>query len=116
MIEWFDIDGIGKSAARFDFAKLADLNGHYIRKSTPAEIKQRLADALPEMEGGPAFKAGLDKLGWDKLDRGAAGADGARQDAEGYSGRRGSSCWPQRPLKLDDKAAKVLDDAAPRNA
>ena len=34
MIEWFDLDDIGKSAARFDFAKLDDLNGHYIR-ATP---------------------------------------------------------------------------------
>ncbi len=31
MIEWFDLDGIGKSPARFDFAKLENLNGHYIR-------------------------------------------------------------------------------------
>ena len=64
MIEWFELDGIGKSAARFDFAKLADLNGHYIRKSSPAEIKARLQDALPEMENGVATKAALDRVGW----------------------------------------------------
>ena len=31
LIEWFDVDGVGKSAARFDFKKLEALNGHYIR-------------------------------------------------------------------------------------
>ena len=31
MIEAFDLPPIGRSAARFDFAKLENLNGHYIR-------------------------------------------------------------------------------------
>ena len=38
MIEWFGLDNIGRSAARFDFQKLENLNGHYIRlseRSTP---------------------------------------------------------------------------------
>src|SRR3954447_6856634 len=32
-IEWFDLDAVGRSAARFDFVKLANLNGHYIREA-----------------------------------------------------------------------------------
>ncbi len=32
-IEWFDFDGIGKAAAKFDFAKLESLNAHYIANS-----------------------------------------------------------------------------------
>ena len=31
MIAAFDLSGVGRSAARFDFAKLENLNGHYIR-------------------------------------------------------------------------------------
>ena len=31
MIAWFDFDGLGKSPARFDFDKLADVNSHYLR-------------------------------------------------------------------------------------
>ena len=31
MIDAFDLPQIGRSAARFDFAKLENLNGHYIR-------------------------------------------------------------------------------------
>lgn len=31
-IKWFDLDGIGKSPSRFDFAKLENLNGIYMRE------------------------------------------------------------------------------------
>ena len=31
-IRWFDLEGIGQSPARFDFAKLDNLNAHYIRE------------------------------------------------------------------------------------
>jgi glutamyl-tRNA synthetase len=36
MIEWFSLENVGRSAARFDYAKLENLNGHYMR-STPDE-------------------------------------------------------------------------------
>jgi glutamyl-tRNA synthetase len=39
-IEWFDLNGVGKSPARFDTKKLTNLNGHYIR----AADDDRLAD------------------------------------------------------------------------
>jgi len=32
-IEWFNLDSIGKSAARMDYKKLDNLNGHYIRET-----------------------------------------------------------------------------------
>ena len=32
-IEWFELDAVGRAPARFDFAKLANLNGHYIRET-----------------------------------------------------------------------------------
>jgi glutamyl-tRNA synthetase len=37
MIQWFSLANIGRSAARFDYAKLEHLNGHYMR-SMPDEI------------------------------------------------------------------------------
>ena len=46
-IAWFDIPGIGKSAARFDLAKLESLSGHYLRSTDPAllvtDIESRLS-------------------------------------------------------------------------
>jgi glutamyl-tRNA synthetase len=37
-IEWFNIENIGKSAARFDFKKLENLNGLYIRETPDAAL------------------------------------------------------------------------------
>src|SRR5262252_72720 len=37
-IEWFDLDAVGRSPARFDFAKLNNLNGHYIREADDARL------------------------------------------------------------------------------
>lgn len=37
-IAWFDFDGVGKSPARFDFAKLKHVNGHYIQQADNARL------------------------------------------------------------------------------
>ncbi len=46
-IEWFDLEHIGQSAARFDFAKLESVNAHYIK----AADNDRLVDlVIPFLE------------------------------------------------------------------
>src|SRR5689334_1790799 len=60
MIEWFDIGDINKSPARLDFAKLADVNGHYIRQATTDELISRVRDFLPGAEGGPELMARIE--------------------------------------------------------
>jgi len=42
MVEWFSLEALNKGAARFDFVKLENINGHYIREATP----QRLYDVM----------------------------------------------------------------------
>jgi glutamyl-tRNA synthetase len=37
-IEWFNFESIGKSAARMDYKKLDNLNGHYIRETPGATL------------------------------------------------------------------------------
>ena len=46
-IEWFDLDHVGKSPSRFDFKKLENLNGHYIREADD----QRLTDLVARRLG-----------------------------------------------------------------
>ena len=46
MIAAFDLPQIGRSPARFDFAKLESLNGHYIRQSTDAELLAAIERAV----------------------------------------------------------------------
>ena len=37
-IQWFNLESIGKSAARMDYKKLDNLNGHYIRETADAVL------------------------------------------------------------------------------
>jgi glutamyl-tRNA synthetase len=59
-IEWFDVKDVGRSAARFDYAKLADLNGHYIRQSCDADLLRHLESALAGIPPLAALTADLD--------------------------------------------------------
>ena len=45
-IGWFDLDGVGKSPARFDLKKLENLNGHYIRAADDSRLAALVADRL----------------------------------------------------------------------
>ena len=45
-IEWFDLPGIGQSAARFDFEKLNHINAHYIKLADNARLAQLMGDIL----------------------------------------------------------------------
>jgi len=63
-IEWFDLPHVGKSPSRFDFKKLENLNGHYIREADDlrladlvaprlglaTELKALLVKAMPELK------------------------------------------------------------------
>jgi glutamyl-tRNA synthetase len=46
-IRWFDLDHVGKSPSRFDFKKLSNLNGHYIREADDARLADLVAARLP---------------------------------------------------------------------
>jgi glutamyl-tRNA synthetase len=58
MIEWFSLDGLNKGAARFDFVKLKDVNGHYIRGSKPDYLYKVMVDTAREI-GRDLDHAGL---------------------------------------------------------
>lgn len=47
-IEWFNLDGVGKSPSRIDFAKLEHVNGQYLRETDPAELVDLI---LPRLVG-----------------------------------------------------------------
>lgn len=108
LLEWFDIDGIGKSAARFDFKKLEDLNGHYIRHSTDEELVRRMIDLLPEIEGGTAIAAKIDAAMRAKLVRAMPSMkERAKTLLELIDGAK--FLFTSRPLARDEKAEKILD-------
>ena len=59
MIDAFDLPAIGRSAARFDFAKLENLNGHYIRHADDQSLVTMFEDVLSYVPDGSELKAKL---------------------------------------------------------
>ena len=108
MIRWFDLDAIGRSAARFDFVKLENLNGHYLRAMSDAEIVKRLEALLPELPDGAALAKRIGKDGWRKLERAMPGLkERAKTLVELLD--NASFLFATRPLALDEQARKLLD-------
>ncbi len=103
MIEWFGLDAVGKSAARFDFKKLEHLNGQHIRQTPDAEL-MALLDQL--IESGRIAPVSPEKRG-------------ALQDAMPGLKERAKTLLElsdlayyitaDRPLKLDEKASKLIN-------
>ncbi|HXV25339.1 MAG TPA: glutamate--tRNA ligase [Alphaproteobacteria bacterium] len=104
-IAWFDLDAIGRSPARFDFAKLTSLNAHYLREATDEHL---VSEILPRLQ---ASAGPVDEMMRERLLRGMASLKArARtlldlaQSAEFYIRKR--------PIPLSEKATKLLDAEA----
>ena len=108
MVEWFDGSNLGKSAARMDFKKLEDTNGHYIRGADNAELVRRVREALPEMENGNELASAYEKAGWDKF---AASIPGLKERAKNLVELVDGANFliVKTPIVPDEKAAKLLD-------
>lgn len=46
-VEWFDLSHVGKSPSRFDFKKLENLNGHYIREADDERLAELVSTRIP---------------------------------------------------------------------
>src|ERR1700731_1185512 len=57
MVAAFDLPQIGRSPARFDFAKLESLNGHYLRHSNDADLVAAIEGLLPHLANGSQLAA-----------------------------------------------------------
>jgi len=109
LVEWFNLESIGKSPARFDFAKLENLNGHYMRHTPDARLLQHLIDVLPHLEGGTAMLAQIDAAMKAKLLRAMPGLkERAKTLVELMAGAR--FLFAARPVALDDKARQIMAD------
>jgi glutamyl-tRNA synthetase len=114
MVEAFDIPQIGRSPARFDFVKLENMNGHYIRAAGDDELLAALESALPYLPGGKLLLAKLDPEMRAKLRAAMPGLkERAKTLAELLEGAR--FLFVERPLAIDAKAASLLDAAARKN-
>ena len=95
-VEWFDLPQVGKSPSRFDFKKLENLNGHYIREADDQQLTELVAPRLGLntkqkpllLTAMPELKARAHTL--NEL------ADGAR------------FLFAKRPLDVDEAAGALL--------
>ncbi|AOO82446.1 glutamate--tRNA ligase [Bosea vaviloviae] len=111
MIALFNLSSIGRSPARFDYAKLESLNGLYMRQSDDQALLDALKIILPEI--GPA--RGLPGALSPELEaRFLAAMPGLKERAKTLIELLDSAyyLYAPRPLQLDQKATALLDEAA----
>lgn len=112
MIEWFGMDAVGQSAARFDFKKLENLNGHYMRTTDDAELLKHWKVCLASVNNGESVLKWLSE--GDNEATFLTALPGLKERAKTLVEltESASYLWRLRPLECDEKAAKILDDAA----
>ena len=93
-IQWFDLDGVGRAPSRFDFAKLDNLNGHYLRQSDDARLARDAAARL-----GVSADAAIER-------RLIAGMPGLKARAKTLKELAENAAFyvAKRPLSPDEKA------------
>jgi glutamyl-tRNA synthetase len=107
MVAHFDLPQVGRSAARFDFAKLESINGHYMRATDSEDMLTALEQALPHIAGGEALNAKMTPQLRTKL---LAAMPALKERAKTLIELLDSSrfLWADRPLVIEDKAKALL--------
>ncbi|KIL98392.1 Glutamyl-tRNA synthetase [Paramagnetospirillum magnetotacticum MS-1] len=102
--EWFNLDSVGRSPSRFDFVKLTNLNGHYMRTADDGRLTEVLVPLLEAKTGKPLSGEGVLRL--------RTGMTGLKERAKTMLELADSALFyvAQRPLALDEKAAKTMAD------
>ena len=102
-VEWFELDAIGRSPARFDMERLSSLNGIYIRQAEDGELLSLLnphLSRLLEQEPDPALMPRLERL-LPSLKTRAKNLIEMVENAQ--------FLFLQTPLVLDEIAVKILN-------
>ncbi|HVY99354.1 MAG TPA: glutamate--tRNA ligase [Dongiaceae bacterium] len=100
-IAWFDLGAVGRSAARFDFAKLDSLNAHYLREADDAALAAETAKRLG-VGGAEAL---------DRLRRAMPGLKARAKTLKELAENAAFYVTP-RPIALADKAKALLTPEA----
>ncbi|MBB3934838.1 glutamate--tRNA ligase [Aureimonas phyllosphaerae] len=107
MIAWFDIDDVNRGAARFDFAKLDAVNGHWIRMSVDADLVDHLMDVREHLPNGAILRSAPDDVVRNRLLR---AMPGLKERAKTLVELTESAAYlfASRPLPIDPKAEEIL--------
>ncbi|MGB0967480.1 MAG: glutamate--tRNA ligase [Halocynthiibacter sp.] len=105
-LDWFDFNGIGKGAARFDFKKLENLSGQHIAAAENAALLHEIAD-WADVQSDVAFTR-------DQISAIEPGLDAIKGNAKKFSDIVVKSHFNliSRPIEVEEKAAKHLDSVS----
>src|SRR5512132_3363553 len=105
-VDWFDLDAVGRSPARFDFAKLTNLNGVYLRRADPARLLDLTMGELQKRDGERLSPAARDRL--------ARGTNGLRERAKTLAELAESALFYaiDCPIPFEPEAVALLTPAA----
>jgi glutamyl-tRNA synthetase len=111
MISAFDLPQIGRGPARFDFAKLENLNGHYIRQTADTDLLAAIERLLPHLANGAALAA---KFTPELKAKFLAAMPGLKERAKTLVELLDSAkfLYADRPIVIDDKARALLNPQA----
>jgi len=107
MIAAFDLSAIGRSAARFDFAKLENLNGHYIRHTDDQSLVRMFEAVLDHVPQGAELKPKLNEVTRGQL---FAAMPSLKERAKTLIELIDGAyfIFADRPLQIEPKAQAVL--------
>jgi glutamyl-tRNA synthetase len=107
MIAAFDLPQIGRSPARFDFAKLENLDGHYIRQSDDTALLDSIERLLPHLADGNQL---ADKLTPLLRQQWIAAMPSLKERAKTLLDIIDGAkfLFADRPIPIDDKARALL--------
>ncbi len=111
LIRLFDLDGIGRSPARFDQAKLESLNSHYIRETPDDELIRMIRDSADKLKISDTAKAPSAETDWGTLRR-ALPLLRPRAHTLVELLDKAQFLYSKRPVEMDPKARKLLDNEA----
>ena len=101
----FDLDGVGRSPAKFDLKKLESVNAHYLKLADNARLVGLVAERLRESLGRELSDRELDLL--------LRSMDELKPRAKNLNDLAASAAYlvRNRPIGMDEGAAKLLDQA-----
>ncbi len=109
MVRYFDLDKVGRSAARFDFQKLESLNGQYMRGSSDAELLAAVEALVPHL---PDAARRLARMTPERRAQLAAAMPSLKERAKTLVELLDNAefIFAERPLPMEEKAGALLTE------
>jgi glutamyl-tRNA synthetase len=106
-VRWFGLEGVGRSPSRFDFKKLENLNGHYIREASDGRLAGLVAPRVETLLGKT--------LSTEEIALLTRAMEGLKPRAKNLNeiAEGALFLFKQRPLDLDERASALLEGSAP---